>query len=165
MAKRAAKFIDQRGHISAALRRDTEPAIEALVRDTAQARQEGSQTVPERDHQWERATLEHRIGVKVPPDARTLCWLVECAAHLMNRCDIGSDGKTRLHRLHARRDSTPILDFGGVHACQTSKRRKVGPAILSWSIRWIAELVIGSIGCHRAMVGDQNTCDGRQDNS
>ena len=31
-----------------------------------------------------------------------LCWLVEFAAYLMNRFDIGSDGKTPLPRLHGR---------------------------------------------------------------
>ena len=30
----------------------------------------------------------------------------------MNRCDIGSDGKTPLQRLHGRRDNTLILKFG-----------------------------------------------------
>ena len=30
----------------------------------------------------------------------------------MNRCDIGSVGKTPLQRLHGRRDNTPILEFG-----------------------------------------------------
>ena len=54
-AKRAAKFIDQLGHNRATLRCDTEPAIEASARKITQARQEGSQTVPERD-QWEEAT-------------------------------------------------------------------------------------------------------------
>ena len=56
-----------------------------------------------------KAALEHRIGTRVPPDARILCWLVEFPAYLMNRCDIGSDGKTPLQRLHGRRDNTPIL--------------------------------------------------------
>ena len=31
---------------------------------------------------------------------------------MMNRCDIGSDGKTPLQRLHGRRDKTPIVEFG-----------------------------------------------------
>ena len=30
----------------------------------------------------------------------------------MNRCDIGSDGKTPLQRLHGRKENTPILEFG-----------------------------------------------------
>ena len=33
-------------------------------------------------------------------------------AYLMNRCDIGSDGKTPLHRLHGRRGNAQILEFG-----------------------------------------------------
>ena len=98
-----------------------------------QARQEGSQTVPVRAPVGEsqsngvieravglvagqartlKAALEHRIGTRVPPDAGILCWLVEFAAYLMNQCDVGSDGKTPLQRLHGRRDNTPILDFG-----------------------------------------------------
>ena len=48
ISKRTAKFIDQLGHNRVTLRCDNEPAIEALARGIAQARQEGSQTVPER---------------------------------------------------------------------------------------------------------------------
>ena len=59
-----------------------------------------------------KAALEHRMGTRVPPDARILCWLVEFAAYLMNWCDIGRDGKTLLQRLHGREDNTPILEFG-----------------------------------------------------
>ena len=59
-----------------------------------------------------KTALEHRTGARVPPDARILCWLVEFAAYLMNRCDIGRDGKTPLQRQHGRRDNTPILEFG-----------------------------------------------------
>ena len=72
-------------------------AIQALTRGIAQARQEGSRTVPERPLVGEsqsngiiertvglvaglarilKAALEHHIGAKVPPDARMLCWLV-----------------------------------------------------------------------------------------
>ena len=48
VAKKAAKFIDQLGHNRVTLRCDNEPAIEALAKEIAQARQEGSQTVLER---------------------------------------------------------------------------------------------------------------------
>ena len=93
----------------------------------------GSKTVPERPPEGERqsngiveravglvagqartlkAALEHRLGTRVPPEARTLCWLVEFTAYLMNRCDIGSDGKTPLLRLHGRQDNIPIMAFG-----------------------------------------------------
>ena len=132
-AKRAARFIVQFGHNRVALGCDSEPAIEALAREIGQARQEGSQTVPEWPPVGEsqsngiieravglvagqartlKAALEHRIGTRAPPDARIQCWLVEYAAYLMNFCDIGSDEKTPLQRLHGRRDNTPILEFG-----------------------------------------------------
>ena len=89
IAKRAARFIDQLGHNTVTLRCDNEPAIEAVAREIAHVRQEGSQTVPERppvgDSQFngviERAVghvadqartltaaLEHRIGTRVLPD-------------------------------------------------------------------------------------------------
>ena len=89
--------------------------------EIVQARQDGSSTVPERPPVGEsqsngiieravglvasqartlKAALLCRIGTRVPPDTRILCWLVEFAAYLMNRCDIGSDGKTTAHRLH-----------------------------------------------------------------
>ena len=61
---------------------------------------------PDRPEKLE-AALEHRIGARVPPDARKLCWLVELSAHLMNR-----DGKTPLQRTHRRRDNTQNLEFG-----------------------------------------------------
>ena len=123
IAKRAVRFIDN------------EPAIEALAREIGQARQ-GRKPDCSREAasgrnpvQWDhrpccglvagqartlKAALEHRMGTRVPPDARILCWLVEFAAHLMNRCDIGSDGKTPRQKLHGRRDNAHILEFGEV---------------------------------------------------
>ena len=59
-----------------------------------------------------KSALEYRIGTRVPPDARIPCCLVEFAAYLMNRCDIGSDGTTPLHRLRGRKGNLPILEFG-----------------------------------------------------
>ena len=98
----AARFIDQLGHNRVTLRCDNEPAIEALAREIGQSRQEGSQTVPERPPVGEsqsnwiieravglvagqartlKAALEHRIGTRLPPDARIPCWLVEFVAY------------------------------------------------------------------------------------
>ena len=69
-----------------------------------------------------KAALDHRIGTGVPPDARILCWLVEFAAYLINWCDVGSDGKTPLQRLHGRRDRIPILEIGERRFCASSAR-------------------------------------------
>ena len=106
-----------------------------------------------------KAALEHRIGAIVPPDARTLSWLVEFAAYRMNRSDTGRDGKTPLQRLHMKRQHTcsGIWREGSVHAGQASKREKVGTAIPSPSFCGDAELIIRGCGRHRAKNGDQDT--------
>ena len=125
IAKRAARFMDQ------LWAQQSHAPVRQRARDRGIG--EGSQTVPERPLVGEsqtngiieraaglvagqartlKAALEHRIETRFPPDARILCWLVEFAAYLMNRCDTGSDGKTPLHLLHGRKDNTPILEFG-----------------------------------------------------
>ena len=74
VAKRAAKFIDQLGHNRVTLRCDKEPAIEALAREIAQARREGSQTVPVRPPVGEsqyNGIIESAVGL-VAGQARTL---------------------------------------------------------------------------------------------
>ena len=74
------------------------------------------------------------------------------AAYLMKKCDIGSDGKTPTAAEAARPKGhytdPRIWREDLVHPCQTSKRRNVGTAILSWSIRWNTELFVRSSGCH-----------------
>ena len=106
IAKRAAKFLDQLGHNRVTLGCDNEPA---MARGIAQARQEGSQTVPERPPVGESQSngiIERTVG-PVADQARTLKAALSivlpsksrlmqgycAAAYLINRCDIGSDGK------------------------------------------------------------------------
>ena len=86
-----------------------------------------------------KAALEHRMGTIVPPDARILCWLVEKATYLMNRCDIGSDGKTPQQRLHGRRDNTPILEFGEKILCTPAKAVRGG----KWEPRFYPGVFVG----------------------
>ena len=76
-----------------------------------------------------KAALEHRKGVNVPLDATRLCWLVEFAAYLMNRCDTAIDGKTPTHRLHGRKDTTPNLEFGR-ESCTCLPNHEEGEAVL-----------------------------------
>ena len=72
-----------------------------------------------------KAALEHRTGTRVPPDARILCWLVEFATYLLNRCDIGSEGRTPLRRLHGRRDNKPVLEFGEKREGESGNRDSI----------------------------------------
>ena len=108
------------------------------------------------------ARQEHRklrwntvLGAGVPPDARILCSL-EFAENLMNRCDVGSDGKTPLQKLHA--EETVLRSWNlERRSCTCLPSRNVGAAIPFWSVRWNAQLVVRGSGCHRARNGDQDT--------
>ena len=99
---KASMFIAQLGHARVTLRCDNEPAIEAFGNGTCTsssrrkpdcARETTSGRGPvQRNHRTHggtrgqartlKAAVEHRSGVKVPPDARVLCWL---AAYLVNK--------------------------------------------------------------------------------
>ena len=74
MAKRVSKFIDQHGHNRVTLRCDSGRANEAMARELAQARQEGSQSVLERPPEGEsqsNGSTESMVGL-VAGQARTL---------------------------------------------------------------------------------------------
>ena len=88
-----------------------------------------------------KAALEHRIGTRIPPDARILCWLVEFAAYLMNRRDIGSDGKTPLQRPHGRWDNTQILEFGEKILYMPAKPARGG----KWEPRFHPGIFVGML--------------------
>ena len=59
----------------------------------------------------------------------------------MNRCDIGSDGKTPLQRLHGRRDNTPILEFREKILYMPSKPARGG----KWEPRFHPEVFVGML--------------------
>ena len=106
------------------------------------------------------------MGARVPPDARILCWPVEFAAYLMNRCDIDSDGKTPLQRLHRRRDNTPILELGERILYMPAKPARGG----KWKPRFHPGVFVGmlnprSSGCHRAGTGDQDKVGEHQESA
>ena len=78
---------------------------------------------------------------KLPSEARIPCWLVELAAYLMNKCAIGSDGKTPLQRLHGRRDSTPIIEFGQKILYMPAKP----PMVVKWDPRFHPGVIVGML--------------------
>ena len=103
-----------------------------------------------------KAALVHRIG-SVPSKGRILCWLVEFAAYLMNRCDIGSDGKTPQRRLHGRRDKTPILEFGEKILYMPAKPARGG----RWEPRFQRGVFVGMLNSssEAVVVTEQGTGD------
>ena len=107
---------------------------------------------------WSGQNIESCTGApywrQSPPDASILCCLVEFTACLTNRCEVGSDGKTPLHRLHGRKYNTPILEFGRKILYTPVKPVRGG------FVGMLNSSSLENSGCHRARVGDQ-----RQENS
>ena len=56
--------------------------------------------------------LEAHIGGSIPSDHNLIPWIVEYASVLLNRGQVGSDGKTAYERLKAKASSIPGLEFG-----------------------------------------------------
>ena len=56
--------------------------------------------------------LESHIRSKIPSSHDIVPWLAEYAAVLMNRGQVGADGKTQYERLKGKKASLPGLQFG-----------------------------------------------------
>jgi hypothetical protein len=59
-----------------------------------------------------KADLESRIQSKIPSSHDIVPWMVEYAAVLLNRGQVGSDGRTAYERLKGKKAVTPGLQFG-----------------------------------------------------
>ena len=158
IARISARFIDQLGHNRVALRCDKNQRLRrnrtsssrrkpGCSRETACGRKPVQCGIIERavelvagQARTLKAALEPLFRTRVLPDARILCWLVELGAYLTNRCDIGSDGKT-LQRLHGRRDTTPILEFGEKILYMPAKPARGG----KWEPRFHPRVLVGML--------------------
>ena len=49
--------------------------------------------------------LETHLNVRIPSNHPVMAWLVEHAAYLLNRCQLGTDGRTPWGRLHGKEAS------------------------------------------------------------
>ena len=56
--------------------------------------------------------FESHIGEKIRSDHNIIPWVVEYAAVLLNRGQVGSDGKTSYERLEGKSANLPGLQFG-----------------------------------------------------
>jgi len=56
--------------------------------------------------------FESHIGEKIPSDHNLIPWLVEYAAVLLNRGQVGKDGKTSYERLKGKPANLPGMQFG-----------------------------------------------------
>ena len=133
-AKRINAFMRELGleGLDVALRSDQEPALQDLLREVGKKRvpaktfyevsavgSSASNGVAERGVQSVEGqvrvlkdALETRLGLAVPSNHNILAWLVEFAATLINRYEVGRDGKTPHERLRGKASRLIGLEFG-----------------------------------------------------
>ena len=132
--EKAEKFIREcgAGAEKILIKSDQEPAIKVFVEDLVKVRGEastilewspvassGSNGVVERGVQEVegvmrsmRSALEERIGEKVAVDERVVTFMAEHAAYLLNRLDVGVDGKTAYERNKGKKATVLGVEFG-----------------------------------------------------
>ena len=134
VAKRVRAFIRELGfeHVTITLRGDQEPAIQDLMNEVARIRRPAatlieeapvgesqSNGVIERGVQTAEGqirvlkdALETRLACKIPAQHNVIAWMAEFAGVLVNRYEVGHDGKTSYERLHGKSSKLLGLEFG-----------------------------------------------------
>ena len=134
VVKRVATWIEGLGHEHIRIRVDKESPILAMAKGIKQERGgEEGRTVLEPAKQGDKkangaaeravrtvkdmfrtlkVALEHHIRSVIPSDADILKWMIEHAAYLHNRLEVGSDGRTAMERTRGKSSKVPLCGFG-----------------------------------------------------
>ena len=151
---RAIAFIKEMGleNATITLKSDQEPSIKDVLNDIARVRtarafiehspvkSSQSNGVAERAIQSVEAqvrvmrdALGSRIGATIPEDHPILHWVVEYASVLLNRFEVGHDGKTAYERLRGKKSSMNGIEFGElVHYRRTNWNSRKGKLDIPW---------------------------------
>ena len=90
--------------------------------------------------------LETKLNVKLPCSHPIMAWLVKHAAYLLNRCQLGTDGRTPWGRLHGKEASERICEFGERILWYVPKKTQA-----KLDVRWRHGIFLG-----RSLNSDQN---------
>ena len=90
--------------------------------------------------------LEANINARIPAEHPILAWIVEHAAYLLNRCVLGTDGRTAWGRLHGKESTEKICQFGEKVLWYVPKKQRA-----KLDVRWRHGIFLG-----RSMSSDQN---------
>ena len=173
-ATRTVAFIRELGYgeSSIILKSDQEPAMLALVNDIIKHRAP-AQTIPEQSpigssgsngiiergvQSFEmmmrvlKDALEFKWKVSIPDDHPVLTWMVGYSSLLLNRFEVGADGKTNYERLKGKSAKTNGLEFGeGLLFKMKAKREGIGKLASVWQdgvylgIRAVSgEIIVGT---------------------
>ena len=94
------------------------------------------------EHQMKvlKSAVESRWGVKIGARHSIVPWLVEYAAVLLNRFEVGRDGRTAFERSKGRKARTLGLEFG---EAVLWKRKPVGGSLTKLSCLWDDGIYLG----------------------
>ena len=178
-AKRTLAFLREIGceHVAMTVKSDNEPAMSALVTQIGKLRaanggqrfsvemspaySSASNGVVERGVQTVqgqvrvlRSAVEEKWRVKLETAHSIWPWLVEYASFLINRGEVGHDGKTPYERCKAKRGKLPGLAFGEKILW---RRRPVGGNLSKLTCLWEDGIFLGVKGSSgEYIVGDGN---------
>ena len=92
-----------------------------------------------------RSAIEERWMVKLDPENALWTWLVEYAGWLVNRAEVGHDGRTPYERLKGKKARLPGMEFGeAVMWEEETSGRPTGQVVLPLERRHL----LGSEGQH-----------------
>jgi hypothetical protein len=160
--KRIGAFLKELGleHVDVVLKGDQEPALQDLLREIARIRapaktffeqsavgssqsngmiERGILTV-EGQIRVMKDALETRLEEKIPGEHAVLAWLVEFAAVLVNRYEVGHDGKTAYERLRGKKSKLLGLEFG---ERLNYKRNRSGNKLAKLDCMWEDGMFLG----------------------
>ena len=178
IAKRVAAFFKEAGCESGdiVVKSDQEAAMVSLVREAGRVRaatgtgkyiveqspvgSSGSNGMVERAilsvEQQVRVlkdALECRWGLKIPAAHRVVPWLMEYAAVLLNRCEVGRDGRTSYERMKGKQAKIMGTEFGEAILW---KRKPAGGAMAKFTCLWDDGVFLGvRAGSGEFIVGDK----------
>ena len=78
-----------------------------------------------------RSAIEERWMVKLDPENALWTWVVEYVGWLVNRAEVGHDGRTRYERLKGKKARLPGMEFrGGRKVAEETSVRPTGQVVL-----------------------------------
>jgi hypothetical protein len=168
IARRVAAFIEEVGcgQLDITVKSDQEPAIVAIVEEVGRVRSATSQgryvieyspvgssasngiverciQSVEQQVRVLKSSLEDRWKVHIPARHSVVAWLVEYSAFLLNRFEVGRDGKTAYERCKGKQARTAGLEFG---EAVLWKRKRVGGALGKMTCLWKEGVFVGVRG-------------------
>ena len=96
--------------------------------------------------------LQHRWQLEIPIGHPIVCYIVEYAAVLLNRFEVGADGKTNYERSKGKQASTLGIEFG---EAVMWRRKRIGAALGKLTSLWEDGIYLGVMGkSGELMAGD-----------